>query len=256
MKLRFEEAQTPYQSGAQSARVWTEQWAATELYCPGCGSRPLIGYENNRPVADLHCGVCAEEFELKSSKRSFGKKVVDGAYSAMSERLSSGSNPSLLLLAYDRNRLAVKNLIVVPKHFFTMGIIEKRKPLGPNARRAGWVGCNILYDRVPKAGRIPIVEDGHPLPQDEVISRWRRSLFLADKNEASRGWLVNVMRCVDALERQEFTTDDAYGFAGELQAIYPNNRHVKEKIRQQLQVLRDNGWLEFVSRGRYRIVGR
>jgi hypothetical protein len=33
----------------------------------------------------------------------------------------------------------------------------------------------------------------------------------------------------------------------------PDNKHVKEKMRQQLQVLRDNGFLEFLDRGRYRL---
>jgi predicted RNA-binding Zn-ribbon protein involved in translation (DUF1610 family) len=41
-----------------------------------------------------------------------------------------------------------------------------------------------------------------------------------------------------------------------LKAIYPNNRHVKQKIRQQLQVLRDLGYLDFVSRGYYRLRSR
>ncbi|MBI75417.1 MAG: hypothetical protein CMH94_07420, partial [Oceanicaulis sp.] len=53
----------------------------------------------------------------------------------MSERLSSGSNPSLLLLAYDRDRLAVKNLIVVPKHFFTMGIMTQPPEFRPGNGR-------------------------------------------------------------------------------------------------------------------------
>jgi type II restriction enzyme len=31
------------------------------------------------------------------------------------------------------------------------------------------------------------------------------------------------------------------------------NRHVRQKIRQQLQVLRDRGYLEFKGKGRYRV---
>jgi type II restriction enzyme len=38
-----------------------------------------------------------------------------------------------------------------------------------------------------------------------------------------------------------------------LSQIYPNNRHVRQKIRQQLQVLRDHRYLDFVSRGNYRL---
>ena len=56
---------------------------------------------------------------------------------------------------------------------------------------------------------------------------------------------------VDGEERLDL--DDVYTFEGQLSALYPNNRHVKQKIQQQLQVLRDHGYLDFVSRGYYRL---
>jgi len=37
-----------------------------------------------------------------------------------------------------------------------------------------------------------------------------------------------------------------------LAALYSGNHNVRPKIRQQLQVLRDRGWLAFDGRGRYR----
>lgn len=64
---------------------------------------------------------------------------------------------------------------------------------------------------------------------------------------------METMAQIEALGRTEFTIDDAYSFVPTLSAIYPDNQHVREKIRQQLQVLRDQGWLEFVGRGRYRL---
>ena len=61
------------------------------------------------------------------------------------------------------------------------------------------------------------------------------------------------MKCVEALGRASFTLDDAYGFEARLARLYPANHNVRPKIRQQLQVLRDRGWLEFLGRGRYRV---
>jgi type II restriction enzyme len=46
--------------------------------------------------------------------------------------------------------------------------------------------------------------------------------------------------------------DDVYAFEGELRSRYPQNKHVKPKIRQQLQVLRDKGYIDFLGNGRYR----
>ena len=46
---------------------------------------------------------------------------------------------------------------------------------------------------------------------------------------------------------------DVYAHEAALAALYPGNRNVRPKIRQQLQVLRDRGWLEFTDRrGTYR----
>ena len=61
------------------------------------------------------------------------------------------------------------------------------------------------------------------------------------------------MKCVDLIGRESFTLDDVYAFEGRLAAVYPANNNVRPKIRQQLQVLRDQGYLAFLGRGRYRL---
>jgi type II restriction enzyme len=48
---------------------------------------------------------------------------------------------------------------------------------------------------------------------------------------------------------------EVYAFEERLAALHPRNRHIRPKIRQQLQVLRDRGVVEFLERGRYRVVG-
>ncbi len=49
--------------------------------------------------------------------------------------------------------------------------------------------------------------------------------------------------------RPEFSLDDVYAHEATLAALYPDNRNVRPKIRQQLQVVRDWGWLAFNGRG-------
>jgi type II restriction enzyme len=66
-------------------------------------------------------------------------------------------------------------------------------------------------------------------------------------------WLQDVRNCVEQIDRSEFVLDDVYKFETALLRAYPGNSHVREKIRQQLQVLRDLGELELVDdRGTYR----
>jgi hypothetical protein len=253
MKLGFEEPQSPYSSGSQSARAWTERWVRDQVYCPNCGSSKISAFPNNSPVADFFCGACEEEYELKSQKHRFGDRVLDGAFRAKCERLAASNNPNLFLLNYDLQQLSVFNFFVVPKHFFVREIIEERKPLAPTARRAGWIGSNILLSQIPQSGKIFIVRDGQPEPKELVLEKWNRTLFLRNEGLEARGWLIEVMKCVEAIGKREFQIEDIYAFEDQLSRLYPDNRNVRPKIRQQLQFLRDRGYLDFVSRGYYRM---
>lgn len=253
MKLGFRETQSRYQSGSQSARSWTESWVQEWAYCPNCGEAKITQFPNNRPLADFLCTSCKEEYELKSQKGVFGKKVLDGAYHTKCDRLAADNNPNLFLLNYSQKELSVTNLFVVPKHFFIRDIIEKRKPLAATARRAGWIGSNILLNLIPESGKIFIVRAGQVLAKEAVLAKWNRTLFLREQHQEARGWLIEVMKCVDALGKREFTIDEIYAFEEQLSALYPDNQNVRPKIRQQLQYLRDCGYLDFVSRGYYRL---
>lgn len=62
------------------------------------------------------------------------------------------------------------------------------------------------------------------------------------------------MRCVEKIGKNEFTLEDVYRFENELSILHPENKHIRDKIRQQLQILRDKGYLDFVSRGYYRLL--
>ncbi len=251
MKLGFEESgQDAYESGSQKARVLTETWATLQAFCPNCGNDNLSKFPSNMPVADFFCPSCGEQYELKSQKSRFGNKVADGAFRTMCERLDSQTNPNLMLLNYLPN-LGVRNLFVVPKYFFVRDIIEVRQPLAATARRAGWVGCNILLHKVPEAGKIHIVRDGNVIERANVVEAWKRTTFLRDQGEAARGWLLNVLKCIEDIGRTEFELRDVYAFEQRLSSLYPSNQYVRQKIRQQLQVLRDKGYVKFVGRGRY-----
>lgn len=243
-----------YTSPSNKIRVLTESWFKDQAYCPNCGHLNMNRYPNNQPVADFYCPHCDEDYELKSKRDTIGAKVLDGAYHTMVERLTSSRNPNLFLLNYDLMNYEVTNLFVIPKHFFIPEIIEKRKPLAPTARRAKWVGCNILLNNIPQAGKIFFIRNRRIEPKGKVFSEWKKTLFLREeKKVAAKGWLLDVMRCVEKLGRKDFFLEDIYIFEKELRELHPDNRHIKEKIRQQLQILRDREYLRFVDRGKYQL---
>lgn len=146
--------------------------------------------------------------------------------------------------------LAVNNFLIIPKHFFTANIIIKRKPLSATARRAGWVGCNIDLRQVPEAGKVFLVKNQTVIPRDKVTQQFKQTLFLRKQSNLARGWTLDVWQCIDRLD-EKFNLKQVYAFAEELKLKHPDNNHIQDKIRQQLQILRDKGIIEFLGRGRY-----
>lgn len=241
-----------YHSGAQIARVLTENWVSKNMYCPRCGNLNIKHFENNRPVADFFCPICNNEYELKSKNGTLGKKINDGAYETMIERITSNENPDFFFMSYSRTEAKVRDFVLIPKHFFVPDIIEKRKPLAPTARRAGWVGCNILIDKIPEQGRIAIISNGNVSDIDSVVLKVNKSNRLETKDINSRGWLMDTLNCINHLSNQIFTLNEMYDFENELKIKHPQNNNIKPKIRQQLQFLRDKGFIEFLGNGKYK----
>jgi len=255
MKLSFDSKFADiYKSQSQKMRVLTEQWVDNSVFCPNCGHLNIDKYPDNKPVADFYCPNCHEDYELKSKQNNFGIKIVDGAYRTMIERLTGNSNPNFFLLSYDLINVEVIDFLIIPKHFFVPEIIEKRKPLSSTARRAGWVGCNIILKNIPQTGKIFFVRNKKIEPKKKVLAGWKKTLFLREEKEISvKGWLLDVMHCIDKIGKKEFILDEVYVFEKELSRLHSENRHIKDKIRQQLQILRDKGYLDFVSPGYYKL---
>ena len=241
-----------YRSSSQIARVITESWVEKNSFCPRCGKTKLERFQNNQPVADFYCGDCKAEYELKSKKDLFALKIVDGAYDMMIRRINSDNNPHFFLLNYSSSNLQIVNYLVIPNHYFVNDVIEKRKPLKENARRAGWVGCNILIRNIPSSGRIYLVKNQNIEAKQTVLENWSKTSFLAKQRLESRGWTIEIMKIVEQFGRKNFDLKDVYAFENFLKDKFPKNRFIRPKIRQQLQILRDKHLLEFLGDGKYK----
>ncbi|WP_309614657.1 DpnI domain-containing protein [Flavobacterium sp.] len=240
-----------YSSNSQIARVLTETWVKLNSYCPSCGERPLNDFENNRPVADFYCTKCTEEFELKSKSGKFSTTITDGSYDTMIQRITSDTNPNFFFLTYNKE-YTVDNFLIIPKQFFTPEIIIKRKPLSETAKRAGWTGCNIDISKVSELGKIFLVEKAKIIKPEIVKTAYNKTTFLRNTSIDAKGWILDILNCIEKIPNKDFTLKDIYNFEKDLKLKYPNNNFIKDKIRQQLQLLRDRGIIEFNGRGTYK----
>jgi len=144
----------------------------------------------------------------------------------------------------------VENLSLIHRGCITGSCVIPRRPLAPTARRAGWQGCVIALDRIPRLGQIEVIKQGNVRKKKEVMEQWTRSESLLKAKPEFRGWLADVLTCVERL-LSTFSLDDIYAFEEDLAEKHPENHNVRPKIRQQLQVLRDLGLVKFVSPGVY-----
>jgi type II restriction enzyme len=247
------ELRSRYRSNSQIARVLTEKWFAGQMYCPACDSGTFVPAPNNCPGIDFTCPKCALSAQLKSRRTALTNRIVDAGYDAMIRAIRSNQAPNLFLLRYSA-AWSIIDLLLIPSFFFTESAIEKRTPLSSMARRAGWVGCNILLNNVPEDGRIPVVTEGVAANPSQVRDSYQRLQPFREIEISARGWTLDILNIVRKLGKKDVSLPEFYQFEGLLQGLHPNNKNVRPKIRQQLQVLRDLGYLGFEGGGHYRVL--
>ena len=106
----------------------------------------------------------------------------------------------------------------------------------------GWVldVLNIVR-RITNQSREFSSPSPHPSPPGEGKALGRRKYSFAADTHSDAGSKGGI-----------FTNDDVYAYERELEKLHPDNRHIRDKIRQQLQVLRDTGFLTQPERGVWR----
>lgn len=247
-------------SRPQQVRVMTEGWFGRCAYCIACASEHVVATRANTAARDFVCDECGQAYELKSSRSAEGKRVVDGAYSTMIKRIKEDKAPSLVLLQYKRDLQeamkpwSIERLVAIHPIFLTEVAIEARPPLSADARRAGWRGCNIRLDRVPADGRIEIVTNGAAVAKGLVRQRFASAQRLASISLETRGWTSLVLGIVRQINATTFDLSQVYARRRVVEAAFPKNNNIEAKLRQQLQILRDLGYIEFLGRGSYRVL--
>jgi type II restriction enzyme len=171
----------------------------------------------------------------------------------MSATIREGRTPSFLLLEYS-STWDVRGLTALHHSLITQDCIEERRALSPMARRAGWIGCNIILPKIALEGRIPLVTGGNALSREAPRNAFARLQFLSKMPAKRRGWAASLLNLLRQLPDDRFSLSDAYAYESKLAKLYPGNNNVRPKIRQQLQVLRDAGILKFEARGQYRFM--
>jgi type II restriction enzyme len=239
-----------YKSLSQVARRISEEWGAQQLYCPACPSDHLTQSPNNMPAVDFFCPHCQQNYQLKCSSRWSEKKVLDAGYDAMMRAIQSDTTPNLLVMQYSE-LWQVTNLLLIHSFFLSASSVQKRNPLSPNARRAGYIGCNIILSNIAPEGKLRLVSQGIAAEALTIRRQYQHVRPLKEINANVRGWTLDVLQVISRFQKRTFALEEVYHYEDHFAALHPENQHIRDKIRQQLQMLRNLGLLQFLGRGQY-----
>ncbi len=238
----------------QAIKMLTEHWTANNIFCPSCWSA-LMKHKIDKPVNDLFCRECSEDFELKSSKWKLWKIIPWWAYDVMIKQMIE--KPMHLFVLKYAPDYTINNFLVVPKYFFIPGIIQKRnisRVKQKNWKVRLWTWWNILFHKIPESWKIHYIREWSYKTRTEILNEWNRVRFLEKEKQESKWWIFDMMKCIEKLNKENFSLEEMYSFENELRKIYPQNNNIKPKIRQQLQFLRDRNYLEFLWWGKYKVL--
>lgn len=250
LSLNYTIAST-YHSKSQIARVVTEFWISKNMYCPQCGNLHIEHCKNNLKFKDFFCKYCGNTYELKSKNGKITKKISGGSYYTMINKIINKQAPDLLIMSYSKKDQMVQKLVLIPKQFLLPDIIEKRNPLSSTAKRHGWIGANILFDKIPRHGQIYIINNGIPSNKNDIIKSLKLSRTLYSNNNINQRWISDILNCIDTIQDTKFTLKELYNFENNIRKNHQDNNNIKAKIRQTLQTLRDRGLIEFLGHGIY-----
>lgn len=243
-----------HKSASQRARSITEGWFTAEGYCLNCRSNRVELTTAGTPFSDHRCPVCGQTYEMKSAKKAHTRIVQNGGYESMMREIRAERPPVLLLMQYDP-AWCVQQLVAVHPVFLTPDVIRKRaKPhVRPRSGALYWM-CDFDLTVIPEVGKIAVVRGREARAPRVVREEFAALQPLREVSNRTRGWTGLVLDAVKKIGKPMFTLAEVYTHEAAMHAAYPGNSHVRDKIRQQLQVLRELGYVEFVERGMYRVL--
>ena len=139
-------------SWKSQSKIWGEAcefWVRDNVACPRCSGN-LMKHDANMVSSDHQCLDCGEEYQVKTGKSNFEKrdgtiKITGAEYKKTLESVL-GIRPNYLVIQYNKDEKKIVKASFILKENISESNVLPRKPLGPNARRAGWQGCYLVFD--------------------------------------------------------------------------------------------------------------
>ena len=134
-----------------------EKYFYNNIKCLECSEKNLLECKINEKSKDIICRSCNKKYQIKCKKYTQSKynnlkkkkifKTIGAEYNTTLRSINE--NIDYIIILYDENRdFIIFNIIHIKSIDITGDNIIPRKPLGENAKRAGWQGCYLCFSNI------------------------------------------------------------------------------------------------------------
>lgn len=133
-----------------------EEYIKNNINCVRCNNNNFEKCKTNEKSKDLICIGCNQQYQIKAKKVSQKQiiniknekkfKTIGGEYSTTLCNINE--NIDYLIILYEKHSYIIKTILYINSENINADCILPRNPLSSTAKRAGWQGCNILFNNI------------------------------------------------------------------------------------------------------------
>lgn len=145
----------------QSEKKWTSnskivgeavEDCVITMLCPICNNKELIKYNMNEKSKDVMCKGCNCQIQIKAKKQikkeETSLKLLGAEYKTTCSSIKENNVHYLVILYSVTNDIyTINDIYFINSEDINETCIIPRKPLSPTAKRAGWQGCTLIFNK-------------------------------------------------------------------------------------------------------------
>ena len=133
-----------------------EYYIKNNVNCVRCCSNNFEKCKTNEQSKDLICINCHQKFQIKAKSATQKKvnhiknkntfKTIGGEYLTTLKNINEEID--YLIVLYEKKSYKIINILYIKHENIKPDCIIPRTPLSITAKRAGWQGCNIIFNHI------------------------------------------------------------------------------------------------------------
>jgi type II restriction enzyme len=133
-----------------------EYYIKNNINCVRCNNINYEKCKTNEQSIDLICKSCDQNIQIKAKsttqtqvnniKNTNSFKTIGGEYSTTLKNVDKRIDYFIIL--YEKQSYRIINILYIKNENINSDCILPRKPLSITAKRAGWQGCNIVFNNI------------------------------------------------------------------------------------------------------------